>query len=289
MRPTLGFIGAGRVARTLARAAQAAGWPVVASASRSVTAARALAAEVPGCCACESPQQVADAAGLVFITVPDDSIAAVAQEVRWRKGQSVVHCSGATEVAVLEPATRAGASTGGFHPLQLVADADLALRHMRGCSVAVEAQGGLQSTLETLAADVGYRVITLPPGARALYHAGCFYAAPQLLSLLREACDLWAAFGVAEQDALAALLPLAQGTLATAQQKGLAPALAGPFSRGDAGVVARHVEAIASLSPTRAQLYALLGEHQLRFAQERGVPEETVQRLRAALGRRRSS
>jgi predicted short-subunit dehydrogenase-like oxidoreductase (DUF2520 family) len=283
MRPTLGFIGAGRVARSLARAAHAAGWTVVAAASRSAVAAGVLAAEVAGCSACESPQQVADAAGLVFVTVPDDSIAEVVGQLRWRPGQSVVHCSGATEVAALDAAAQAGAGTGGFHPLQLFADADLALRHMRGCSVAVEAQGELQATLHALAADVGYRAITLPPGSRALYHAGCFCAAPLLLSLLREACDLWATFGVRDQDALAALLPLAQGTLATAQQKGLAPALAGPFSRGDAGVVARHVEAIASLGASHAQLYALLGEHQLRFAQERGVPEATVQRLRSAM------
>lgn len=282
MRTALGFIGAGRVARTLARAAHEAGWPVAAAASRSEASARALAAEVPGCSACE-PQQVADAAGLVFITVPDDSIAAVASQVRWRQGQWVVHCSGATEVAALEAAAHAGASTGGFHPLQLFADADLALRHMRGCSVAVEAQGELQSNLNALASDIGYRVITLPKGSRALYHAGCFYAAPLLLSLLREACDLWETFGVRDQDALAALLPLAQGTLAAAQQKGLAPALAGPFSRGDAGVVARHVEAIASLGAAHAQLYALLAEYQLRFAQERGLPDATVQFLRSAL------
>lgn len=283
MRPTLGFIGAGRVARTLGRAAQAAGWQVVATASRSAGAARAMADEVPGCAAHDSPQQVADAAGIVFVTVPDDSIAATAAQVRWRAGQSVVHCSGATEVSVLEAAARHGARIGGFHPLQLFADAELALRHMRGCSVAVEADGDLQANLRTLAADIGYRVITLPPGSRTLYHAGCCYAASQLLSLLREAADLWRTFGVSEADALAAFLPLAQGTLAAAQQKGLAQAMAGPFSRGDAGVVARHVGRIAALGGDHAQLYRLVAQQQLQFARERGLSAEAVERLQDAL------
>jgi predicted short-subunit dehydrogenase-like oxidoreductase (DUF2520 family) len=283
MRSTLGFIGAGRVARTLAMAAHAAGWRVAAAASRSPEAAARLAQEVPGCTACDTAQQVADAADIVFVTVPDDSIAAVAKQLRWRAGQGVVHCSGATEVSVLDPAVRAGAQAGGFHPLQLFADAQLALRHMRGCSVAIEAAGPLDESLRALAADVGYRVITLPPGSRTLYHAGCCFAATLLLSMLREASDLWATFGVKEDDALAALLPLAQGTLATAAEKGLARALAGPFSRGDAGVVARHLQHMAPLGEAHAALYRLLGEQQLRFVRERAMDEAAVQRLRDAL------
>ncbi len=283
MRGSLGFIGAGRVARTLAIAAHGAGWPVAAAASRSPQAAAGLAHDVPGCVAVTTPQQVADAADLVFITVPDDSIGAVAQQVQWRAGQAVVHCSGATEVSVLQAAARTGAQTGGFHPLQLFADAQLALRHMRGCSVAVEAPEPLQATLHALAADVGYRVITLPPGSRTLYHAGCCYAASLLLSLLREASDLWGTFGVPEDDAMAALLPLAQGTMAAAAQKGLAQAMAGPFSRGDAGVVARHVQQVAPLGEAHAALYRLVGEQQLRFAQERGMDPDAVARLRSAL------
>jgi predicted short-subunit dehydrogenase-like oxidoreductase (DUF2520 family) len=284
MRPSLGFIGAGRVGRTLALAAQAAGWRVAAVSNRSAPGAEEFARDVHGCRAVTDPQQVADEAELVFVTVPDDSIGAIARQVRWRARQSVVHCGGATEVSVLDAAAQAGAQTGGFHPLQLIADPQLALRHMRGCSVAIEAPAPLDATLRALATDIGYRVITLPPGSRTLYHAGCCYGANLLLSLLREASDLWATFGVREEEALAALMPLAQGALATAADKGLARAMAGPFSRGDAGVVAAHLRDIAPLGAEHAALYRLVGQHQLRFAQERGMDPAAVERLRQALG-----
>lgn len=264
-RPAIAFLGAGRVGRTLAQAFAAAGWNV------AVASRQAL-------------QQAADAADLVFITVPDDAIAQVASALHWRAGQMVVHCSGATEVAALAPAAAAGALVGGFHPLQLFADSELALRHMAGCSVGIEAPPQLESLLRELAEAVGYRPITLPPGARGLYHAGSCHSAGFLLSLLREACDLWNAFGVGDEEALAALLPLARGTLAAADGKGLAGALAGPFSRGDSGVVARHLRDLAPLGEEHVALYRALAVQQMRLARERGrLDEEALARLAAAL------
>lgn len=265
-RPTIAFLGAGRVGRTLAQAFTAAGWTVAAVAGR------------------DALQATVDAADLVFLTVPDDEIAKVAAAVRWRAGQAVVHCSGATEVAVLAPAAEVGAQTGGFHPLQLFADPELALRHMAGCSVGIEAPPVLEAVLRQLAEAVGYRPITLPPGARGLYHAGCCHSAGFLLSLLREACDLWNSFGVGDQEALAALLPLARGTLAAASEKGLAGALAGPFSRGDSGVVARHLQELSALGEAHVALYRAVAAHQLRLARERGrLDEDALARLATAV------
>ncbi|KAB0645019.1 DUF2520 domain-containing protein, partial [Burkholderia territorii] len=47
--PRLGFIGAGRLARCLARRFAAAGFPVVAIASRTTESATGLAARIDGC------------------------------------------------------------------------------------------------------------------------------------------------------------------------------------------------------------------------------------------------
>jgi hypothetical protein len=60
-KPQIGFIGAGRVANTLAVSLAAAGYPVVAVASRTLASAETLAARVPGCRAYESAQAVIDA------------------------------------------------------------------------------------------------------------------------------------------------------------------------------------------------------------------------------------
>ncbi|WP_085317213.1 DUF2520 domain-containing protein [Derxia lacustris] len=244
--PKLAFIGAGRLASTLARALARRGARVVAVASRQPASAQALAARLPGCIA-TAAQAAVDGADLVFLTVPDDAIAPAAAALRWRAGMAVVHCSGATELSALDAAAQAGAATGGFHPLQIFSDPELALDLLDGASVAIEAPAALEAQLRALAASVGLRPLRLPPGARARYHGSAGHAASFLLTLLHEAARVWASFGIAEDDALAALLPITRGTLAAAQSRGLAGAASGPPSRGDVGVMARHLAALDAL------------------------------------------
>ena len=282
--PRIAFIGAGRLARTLAQAFTAAGIAVVAVGSRSPSSAQALATGIPGCKAC-AMQEAVEAADLVFISVPDDAIGAVASAMTWRAGQGVVHCSGATEVAVLAAAAKQGALIGGFHPLQLFADPATALSNLRGSSVAIEAPEPLDTQLQHLAAAIGYAVIKLPPGVRGLYHASTGYAASFMLSLLREACDVWAGFGIDEQATLAALLPLARGTLDAARNLGLAGALAGPISRGDVTVLQRHMSDLAMLGADAMEFYRTLAAQQLRLARERGkLTPETLDAMAQAIG-----
>jgi len=267
--PRLAFIGAGRLASSLARAFARQGATVAAVASRNPASARALAAVLPGCIATDA-QGAVDAADLVFITVPDDAIAPVAAALRWRGGMAVVHCSGATDVAALDAAAQAGAATGGFHPLQIFSDPDLALELLAGASVAIEAPPALDATLAALAASVGLRPLRLPPGARALYHGAAGHAASFLLGLLHEATQVWASFGIAPDDALKALLPIARGTLAAAESRGLAGAVSGPPSRGDVGVMARHLAALDALGADHGAFYRELTRRQLVLVEQLG-------------------
>lgn len=264
----IAFIGAGRLAASLASELVRAGEPVRWIASRSREAAQRLAGSLRGAAAVD-PAEAAQA-DLVFLSVPDDAIGAVAAALPWRAGQSVVHCSGATEVAVLEPAARAGAAIGGFHPLQIFSDPARAAELLAGSSVAVEAPPALDAELRRLAGVLGLRVLVLPPGARACYHGAASFAASCLLSMLDEAAAVWRSFGIHEADALRALLPLARGTLDAAERRGLAGALAGPVSRGDAGVVARHLDALGALGVEHREFYLEFARRQLRLAQASG-------------------
>lgn len=265
---SIAFIGAGRLGATLALALAQRGRAVTAVASRSRASAQRVAAAIPGCRAVDAAE--AATADLVFLTVPDDEIGPLASRLAWRSGQSVVHCSGATEVAVLEPAARRGALIGGFHPLQIFADPAQAIELLAGSSVAIEGPPALEAQLRTIAERLGMRALMLPPGARALYHGGASFAASFLLSMLQEAVDAWRCFGVDEAQALQALLPLAHGTLAAAGRKGLAGALAGPVSRGDVGVLQRHLQAFESLGAEHAAFYRELTARQLRLARASG-------------------
>lgn len=264
----LAFVGAGRVAQVLAKAWTARGERVAAAASRTPDSALALAAQLPGCQALE-PQAAVDVADLVFLTVPDDVIRAVAGSLRWRPGQWVVHCSGATDLSALEAATNAGAMTGGFHPLQIFSDVNGAAATLQGASVAIEADAALALELRRLALVLGLKPFALPPGARAAYHGSASFAASFMLSLLDEAASVWEQIGIDRDAALDALLPLALGTLQAARQRGLAGALSGPISRGDAGVVGAHLQAFEALGADHAAFYRQLALRQLPLARMR--------------------
>lgn len=256
----IAFIGAGRVAQTLSLALCTAGYSVAAVASRRLESAQALASRLPHCQAVSI--QEAASHTLVFITVPDDHIEAVCSQLHWAAGQSVLHCSGATELAALDSAASQGAEVGGFHPLQIFSDPQSALANLAGSSVAIEASAVLSPTLNAMAEVLGMHPFSLPPGSRAVYHASAGYAASFLLPLLHEAVQLWRTFGVDEKQALQALLPLARGTLKSAEERGLAGALSGPLSRGDVNVVKRHLSALNALGEDHTALYQLLTRKQ---------------------------
>lgn len=162
----IGFIGAGRLGQALAWSLASNGLAVCAVASRRVEGAQTLADRIAGCRVL-APQAVADACDLVFITTPDAAIAGTVAACRWRNGMAVVHCSGVTEVAVLDGALREGAQTGGFHPMQTFGDPEVAARSLPGCTVTIEAQQPLDTTLVALAGRLQCRVNRLPPGMRA--------------------------------------------------------------------------------------------------------------------------
>ena len=284
MKPlSLALIGAGRLATSLGLALHAKGQPPRAIASRNPRSANVLAQRI-NAAACTIEQAVA-VADLVLLTVPDDAIESVAAELPWRPGQAVVHCSGATEVGALAAAADRGALVGAFHPLQIFSDPERGAVMMAGSSVTIEADEPLLGQLMSLASVLGMRPLHLPPGARAAYHGAANYAASFLLSMLDEAVQVWASIGLQPEDALQALLPLARGTLSAAQTKGLAGALSGAMSRGDAGVIRRHLQALDALGGEHGAFYRELSRRQLELARSAGkLDDVTLERMKNILG-----
>jgi predicted short-subunit dehydrogenase-like oxidoreductase (DUF2520 family) len=229
-------------------------------------------------------ERIVDASDIVFLTVPDDAIAAVCGELAFWERHSVVHCSGAAELSVLRRAQEQGALVGGFHPLQMFADPEVAARGLKGCAIAVEADEPLAGTLLRMVAALGARPLRVPPGARAAYHAGAHYAGPFVAALLAEAVGIWSRLGITESDALAALLPLARGSLDAIGHSGLARAMAGSVARGDVQTLARHVEALGALDASARDLYCRLALRTLALALAAGnLDSGRAARIRAVL------
>jgi predicted short-subunit dehydrogenase-like oxidoreductase (DUF2520 family) len=272
----IAFVGAGPVAATLAIALDRAGYRVAAIASRDARKAQTIAAGLPRARVVADAQAAADASDLVFLTVTDDAIGPVCAAVEWHERHAVVHCSGATERQALAAAAAQGAATGGFHPLQMFADPAVALRTLPGCTITIDADAPLAHGLERMCARLSCRPLRLPAGQRALYHASAYYVGPFLIALMQEAAEIWQRFGVSERDALLALLPLLEGTVAAVRERGLARGMGGCVARGDVGTIERHLAALDVHSPAVASLYRALAIRTIPLGLARGTLDPAV-------------
>jgi predicted short-subunit dehydrogenase-like oxidoreductase (DUF2520 family) len=266
----MGFIGAGRTGTALAVRLSQKGWPVVAVYSRTSSSAQKLATLVPNCRVCRSAQELADVTELVFITTPDDAITRVCGGVKWHERQSVVHCSGAHSLDILESAKEFGAAVGSFHPLQTFADLDQAIQNLPGSTFALEGGEPLLSELKEMTHLLGGSWVGLKPGDKVLYHAAAVFACNYLVTLVKLALDLWRNFDVMPREATAALLPLLRGTVNNIDRIGLPDCLTGPVARGDLGTIEKHITAMQAIDPSLLTAYRELGLQTIPIALAKG-------------------
>jgi predicted short-subunit dehydrogenase-like oxidoreductase (DUF2520 family) len=266
----VGFIGAGATGTALAVRLAQTDYSVIGVYSRSSTSAKSLAERISGCTVYHSAQEVSDKTQLVFLTTPDDVIAKVAGEIRWRENQSVVHCSGAHSVDILEPAIKYGASTGCLHPLQTFASIEQAISNIPGSTFAIEAQEPLLSTLKRIATLLECQYVELKASDKILYHAAAVFACNYLVTLVKLATDLWQTFDVPQSKATKALLPLLHGTLNNIEKVGLPNCLTGPIARGDVGTIGKHLAALEKVNQLLLNMYKVLGSQTIPIALAKG-------------------
>ena len=234
----------------------------------------------------------------MFLTVPDDAVAAVAVRLA-ALGESIagdtafVHTSGALELGVLEP-LRHRQSVGSFHPLRSFPE-PASPEAFRGIVIGVDAsRESLRRVLNRLARDLGARPKRVDDAQRAIYHAAAVFASNYVVALLAEAVSLLKHSGWTEKEALQGLVPLAEGAVANVRKQGPIAGLTGPIRRGDAETVMRHMTALAELEPPAARagrrrktdLYRMLGDVALEIAREAGLKPAAAEQTRRALTRK---
>jgi predicted short-subunit dehydrogenase-like oxidoreductase (DUF2520 family) len=266
----IGFIGAGIVGTALAVRLSRRGYDIAAVSSRSPQSLDRFARSVKNVKIYLSNQEVADNADIVFITTPDDVIPLVAAQVKWRPGQSAVHCSGADSSAILEQAKKLGAFTGCFHPLQTFAGVEKAVENIPGSTFALEAAGPLLNILKEMVAALEGNWVIVPAEDKPAYHAAAVIASNYLVTLTKMSTDLWRTFGIPQDRAVKALLPLLHGTLNNIAAIGLPNCLTGPIARGDTGTVQKHLDTLERLTPHLVSTYRELGLQTVPIALAKG-------------------
>jgi len=267
----LGFIGAGKVGTALAVRLSSKGYPVVAVYDIKPEAAQDFAQAVSGSKVMSKAQDVADAADFVFITTTDDLIAPVAAEVKWRAGQTVVHCSGANTVALLEPAKKAGALVGVFHPGQSFADKKQAIENIPGATFDIEAKEPLLSTFKQMVTALDGHWIEIKAEDKPVYHIAVEFTSLFVMLLFRLSAKMMQTMGITTEQAVQVALPTIRGTANIIETFGTSRPLTGPADRGDSATIKRHIDGLRRLFPTGLPLYRELVRQNITFSLEHGL------------------
>ncbi|GIH92994.1 Rossmann-like and DUF2520 domain-containing protein [Planobispora siamensis] len=283
-RLAVGVLGAGRVGSVLGAALARAGHRVVAASGVS-DASRNRVADRLGL-APSNPEDVVAKADLVLLTVPDDVlpdlVVGLAETGVELRGKLLVHTSGAYGLAVLNPATKAGALPLALHPVMTFTGSDDDLSRMTGISFGVTAPDQLRMVAEALVIEMEGEPVWIEEKDRALYHAALAGAANHMVTLVAESSDLLQKIGVDDPGRM--LGPLLGAALDNVLRLGIS-GLTGPVVRGDAGTVRRHVDALILAAPEAADAYVALARLTADRALAAGLLKpEAAERLLDALG-----
>lgn len=243
---TFSLLGPGRVGRSLAAWAEAAG------ATLRQTAGRGGA----GTLATEGDD-------LLLLAVPDGALAGAARELAGRpQARVVLHTAGALDAGVLAPLSP-GSAVGTLHPLKAFprplpdpAEAHRVFFALDGDPEAVALGRRLAEAWGGVASEV-------PPAARPLYHLAATWAAGGVVTLLAAAGEVAGRLGLPPEVA-AGYLQLARGALAAAGDGPAERFLTGPVARGDAPAVGRLLDALAAFVPEKLPLAVELARETLR-------------------------
>lgn len=285
-RLKVGIISAGRVGAALGAALERVDHVVVACSAVSTASRRRAERWLPDTPVSPAPD-VAGNAELLLLAVPDTELAALvsglAATSAVQPGTIVAHTSGVNGIGVLAPLSDQGCIPLAIHPAMTFTGSDEDVSRLADTCFGITAADEVGYAIaQSLVLEIGGEPFRVREEARTLYHAALAHASNHLVTMIADSLDALRAalpggLGLDDPDGIAerVLGPLARAALENTLQRGQA-ALTGPVARGDAGVVAAHLSALAQVDPLLAQAYRV---NALRTAQRVDAPADVFEVL----------
>jgi predicted short-subunit dehydrogenase-like oxidoreductase (DUF2520 family) len=290
-RLKISIVGSGRLGTALAVALSEAGYKIqalVASRRARVRKAAALLGRPVFALTADQLDQLPPT-DLLIIATPDDSIAAIAQNLADLKAsptglETVLHTSGALSVEVLAPVAKTGLNVGSMHPLVSVSDSRLGANELRGSFYCIEGDKVATRIARRLVRDLEGQAFSVNSRDKALYHASAVMASGHVVALFDVALQLLQRSGLIKHRASRVLMPLLQSTVQNVSVSTPGNSLTGTFRRGDVGTVKRHLVALRAIAePDVLALYTRLGRWSLKLAREQGLDAKSERAIEEVL------
>ena len=258
MPKRIAIVGAGRVGRALGQRLRELGWRIgVVAATTEASARRAVRFIGAGQAQAGVSRQVFGST-TILVSVPDDVIAKVADELARMGGEElhgkvVLHTSGALDAGVLQSVRVCGAAVGSMHPMQTFSG--VGVPPLEGKVFAIEGDEVAVRKARGIARALGGSPVSIAAAMKPLYHAAGAFAAGHLLALEEAGVQMLMTAGMKRREATRALLSLSRQVLDHYEKLGPHKAWTGPLSRGDYGVVEGHEAALRQFAPEFLEAY----------------------------------
>ncbi len=265
MSRTISIIGAGRVGQTVAKRLHKLGWRIGAVVTRSRRSARAAVRDIGAGTPHSALTPEAFDADVILLSVPDDVLANVAQNLakigraasaKESRAKIVLHTSGALDHRVLASLARRGISTGSMHPMQTFSGR--ATPRLEGVIFSIEGAPAARAAAQKIARSLRATPVVIKSHHKPAYHASGTIVAGHALALVESATQMLLKIGFTRRGASQALLPLIRQMLDNYESLGPRAAWTGPLSRGDYATISKHAKALRRFPREFQDAYAAL-------------------------------
>lgn len=247
-----GIIGAGNLAFNLAANLKVRGHSLEIVLSRSVASAEALVEHWQGVPSGNMDQPLPQDLDLLFLSVPDQEIAGVAQALSGRVGAQtcVVHCSGSMDIEELAPF---GERAGVFWPIQTLTKDSVA--NFETIPIVIETRSLSAPVLTPLAHSLSDSVSEMDSTARCKAHLGAVLASnfANFMWTLSEETQ------TGQSTGFELYIPLIQEQARKAIRFGPGDVQTGPARRHDETTLQKHLDLLKD-QPELQELYRLVSE-----------------------------
>ena len=268
-RNRVAIIGAGRVGSALANALCQKGYQIVAIIDKHLSSSEKFRTQIQ-VEICSNNISKLIPVDLIFISVPDDSIEIIVNELKvkfekMKLSRFLFHTSGALSSDILEPIQKYGVSTASFHPIQTFFGEKQDYRKFENIYVSIEGDKKAVLKAKKIINNLGGKFLLIPKEFKPLYHLACTITSNYLNTLLFTVIDLLKMINFSEKKSLEILFPLISTTIDNIKKNGLNNSLTGPIARGDVGTVKKHLSILSESFSEYKPLYQELGKVAMNY------------------------
>jgi len=263
----VGFIGAGKVGCSLGKLFAETQHNLTGFYSLTSSSAES-AAEFTNSTYFQNLEDLIQDSDTVFITVPDDAITAVWEQLKHMSiaGKMICHCSGSLSSEIFRDIKETGAYGFSVHPLLAVSDRYTSYQELPKALFTIEGDATHISDIEELLYASNLQSARISADVKTRYHGAAVLCSNLVVALVQAAEDELRICGFSEEQLADAIAPLLLGNVNKVLSVGTKAALTGPIERNDVGTVKKHLDTFEGID---REIYRVLSKKTCEIAKDK--------------------